>query len=195
MHCRALPIAVAAAFLMTVPAGANVTEGRIQEIRERYTEIESAQKTSVEIKFESEDDPLSGTLSHFKKDGKVVKAVLEYVHGDHSGIVERFYYHDGKLFFAHVTESTWRFTGTILPNGESETMDHVTEFRIYLHNGAVIRNLTKSATAKSGEDVDKALQKAQNKPSSEVERGARILDHARKVHDLKDGAAVLKMLE
>jgi len=193
MHFRSISIAVAVSCLTAVPAWADETEDRVKEIRAWYAEIEAASKKGEEIKFEAQDEPLSGTLTHFRKDGKLIKSVLSYTDGDHGGADERFYFHDGRLVFIHVTNSSWRFTGETLPNGQSETMDEVTEFRIYLHDGKVIRNLTKTAIVKSGQDMAKALKDAENKPTQEKEHEQAVLERAGKVGALKDGASVMKL--
>ena len=195
MHFRSTSIAVVVSCLAAMPALADETEDHIKEIRERYAEIEALGAKGEEIKFESESDPLSGTFTRFRKDGTVVKAVLSYNAGDHGGSDERFYYRDGKLVFIHVTDSSWRFGGKPAPGGGAGTIDEVTEYRIYLHDGKVIRNLTKNASAESGEDLAKALAKAENKPSTDKERETQVLSHAAALPGLKDAAAVVKLLE
>jgi hypothetical protein len=125
----------------------------------------------------------------------VVKAVLSYSSGDHSGSDERFYYRDGKLVFIHVTDSSWRSGGKAASNGQPSTIDEVTEHRIYLHDGKIIRSLTKTASAESGEDLVKALAKAENKSSTDKERETQVIFHASALTALKSAAAILKIME
>ena len=186
---------IAATTLVAGTAMADETENRIKEIRGQYTAIESSKSKTEIIPFEAKDDPLSGSLTRFLKDDKLVKAVLSYTAGDHGGSDERYYFHDGKLIFIHVTDSSWQFGGKKQPNGEPGTIDTVTEHRIYLHDGKIIRNLTKQATAESAEDLTKKLEKAANKPSDDKERENELISHAAKVMEAKDAAGVLKMLE
>lgn len=195
MHFRSFSLTVTACWLTAIPAWADETEDRIKEIRSQYTAIEAAATKGEEIKFEAENDPLSGTLTRFMKDGKLVKAVLSYAAGDHGGADERFYFQDGKVVFIHVTDSFWRFGGKPQANGEPGTIDEGTEFRIYLHEGKVIRNLTRKATVGSGEDLNKALAKAENKPSDDKERETEILAIASKIAQIKDAAGLLKLLK
>ncbi|WAC21538.1 hypothetical protein OVA24_09095 [Luteolibacter sp. SL250] len=195
MHFRPAFIVVAASCLIATPASADETEDHIKTIRAQYAAIEAVGTKGEEIKFEAEGDPLSGTLTRFRKDGQMVKAVLSYTSGDHGGSDERFYYRDGKLFFIHVTDSSWKFGGKPASNGQPGTIDEVTEHRIYLHDGKVIRNLTKTASAESGEDLAKALAKAENKAPVDRERETAVLSHASALPGLKDAAAILKMME
>lgn len=195
MRSCSLRIAVAFCWLTALPVWADETEDRIKEIRGHYAAIESSKSKTEIIPFEAKDDPLSGSLTRFLKDGKLVKAALSYTAGDHGGSDERFYFHDSKLIFIHVTDSAWQFGGRKQPNGEPGTVDTVVEYRIYLQDGKVIRNLTKKATAESGQDLAKALEKAENKPSEDEARETEVLSHAAKVGETKDTAAILKMLE
>jgi hypothetical protein len=65
MHFLPASIAVVASFLTAVPVWADETENRITEIRAGYAEIEALGAKGEEIRFESESDPLSGTLTRF----------------------------------------------------------------------------------------------------------------------------------
>ena len=150
-------------------------EDIVSQIRARYAAIENANLRSLEISFESEDEPASGTCMKYFDGDSLVKIKLSYAIGDHGGSDEYFYYNGGTLFFAYASDSQWRFSGETLPNGEGGTIDIVTEHRAYFFQDAVIRHLYKEVQFKNPEELNALLSKTENKPSSDVERAAMLL--------------------
>lgn len=149
-------------------------EGRIREIRAKYEAIENARLSKKTISFEGEDEPVNGECTLYRQGDRIVKAVFTYG-GEHGANDESYYYDDGLLFFVHASDGTWNFTGRTLPNGESETVDSVTEHRVYIDGGEIIRHLVKEAKSTDGSKLPAILAKTENKPGDSGGRAQRML--------------------
>ncbi len=153
--------------LMTAPAVADQVEAAVSEIRAKYNQIESAKLTTQVIEFEPDDDPSYGKLTKYFQNGQLVKANFVFGQGDHGGGDETYYYDNGQLFFIYVDERSWRFTGKTLPNGESETIDTMTEHRLYFSNGALIRHLRKQVESTDYDAIGSLIANVANQPFSD----------------------------
>ncbi len=155
--------AVAFAFsAFATNAQADWVEDAIKDIRVKYSQIEGWKKQKKSYEFEADDGPESASMTRYTYNGQVVQIDLGYSLGDHGAVNISYYYHNGQLFFAFRSAGSWSFTGKQLPNGESETMDSVTEDRLYFKDNQVIRLLRKDVDTKNPDDLGKILAKAQN---------------------------------
>lgn len=184
------------AILLAVPsttARGDAVEDRVKEIRSLYQEIESAKLKGRKVEFEGESEPITASCTTYVEDGEVVKVHLSWG-GDHFASDEYFYYSDGQLVFVYASDGSWRFTGETLANGESETIDEVVEHRVYLSDGAVIRHLEKSASAKKADAIPALLAKAGNRPGDDSERAAELMAHGREACLVKTASDLGKLL-
>jgi hypothetical protein len=170
---------------------AQSVEEKVTEIRTRYNAIEGAKLRTKAIEFEAQDEPLSGTCSLHYQGDEVVKVHLAYGAGDHGASDEYFYYTKGVLFFAYASDGSWGFTGSTLPNGESETIDTVAEHRLYIENGTILRHLEKKATSKTPAELKGLLAKAPNSPGSDAERAGQLLQHGLRAVGIHDEGSAL----
>lgn len=155
-------------------ARADDLETKIREIRARYEAIEKAKPASQTIAFEGETDPISGECTIHRQGGEIVKVVFKYG-GDHGASEEYHYYTAGRLFFSYASDGAWSFTGRTLPNGESETVDSVTEHRVYYEGGTILRHLVKEAKSTDASKLPALLAKTNNQPGDSGERARRLL--------------------
>jgi len=174
---------------------AQSVEERVTEIRARYNAIEGVKLRIKAIEFEAQDEPLSGTCTLHYQGEELVKVHLAYGAGDHGASDEYFYYTKGVLFFAYASDGSWGFTGATLPNGESETIDTVTEHRVYIENGTVLRHLEKKATSKKSAELKGSLAKAPNSPGSDTERASQLLQHGLRAVGIHDSGSALAVFE
>ena len=156
-----------AAVLLPTVVFADPVEEAISDIRAKYNRIEGWQMAPQRITFESQVDPASGELKKYYYDGQLAKANLIFAEGDHGGGDETYYYHGGELFFAYVVQSYWKFTGRTLANGESETVDVMSEHRLYFSGGNLIRHLRKEVQSTNPEALRGLLANAPNQPYSD----------------------------
>ena len=189
----AIFIALLAGLLMPV-AYADPTEDAVTDIRARYNLIEGAKLRSEQIDFEATDGPGSGTCTRYFQGNELVKIHLSYSLGDHGGSDEYYYYSGGQTFFAFATDSSWGFTGTTLPNGESETMDTATEHRAYFVDGTLIRHLFREAQSKDPKSLNSLLNKQPNKPCPDADRATSLSRMGNGAFQVKTPAALGKLL-
>jgi len=184
------------AFSLLGPVWLNAapTEDLITDIRSKYNAIENASLKSETIRFAPQDDPMEGTMKRYFSDGELVKISLSYTIGDHGGADETYYYSGGQLFFAFITDSSWGFTGKTLSNGESETVDTVSEHRMYFANGQLIRYLRKSVETKDPDGAAKALAKAENEPYTDPEFAQTTLRRAMGAPSVTSAAGIESLL-
>ncbi|MDF1823657.1 MAG: hypothetical protein P1U68_03385 [Verrucomicrobiales bacterium] len=143
---------------------ADWVEDAVTDIRSKYNQIESATLQTQVIEFQPEDDPAYGKLTKYLENGQVVKATFIFGQGDHGGGEETYYYHNGQLFFIYIDERSWRFSGKAMANGESETIDTMTEHRLYFANGKLIRHLRKQVESTDYEAIGSLIAKVANEP-------------------------------
>lgn len=164
MTTKRILLSLSFLMLMTAPVLADQIEAAVNGIRAKYNAIESAKLTTQVIEFEPDDDPSYGKLTKYFQNGNLVKANFVFSQGDHGGGDETYYYDKGQLFFIYVDERSWRFTGNTLPNGESETIDTMTEHRLYFSNGNLIRHLRKQVESTDYEAIGGMIAKVANQP-------------------------------
>lgn len=196
LQSRVLPAFLTLAALVaaaSTPVRGDTVEERVKQIRSRYNEIESAKLKSRKVEFEGESDPITASCTTYVDGGEVVKVHLSWG-GDHFASDEYFYYSGGQLLFVYASDGSWRFTGETLPSGESETIDEVVEHRVYLSDGAVIRHLQKSASAKKADGIPALLAKAESRPGDDSERAATLVAHGRAAYSVKTGTDLGKLL-
>ena len=181
-----------ASFQILLRAGPE--EAQIKDIRARYNAIEGAKLPSKKIEFETQDEPLFGTCTLYSKGTEVVKIHLSQGAGDHCASDEYFYYDDGTLFFAYASDGIWQFTGETLANGESETVDMVTEHRVYFAGDKTVRHLTKKVSSKKPDHLAGLLAKAANVPSHDPDRAATLLAHGKAAYTVKSPADLGRLL-
>lgn len=183
-------------FLLSFGASlhADPVEDRVNWIRARYGEIEGANLRSRSFEFESQDEPLSGTCTLYFQGDEVVKVLLSYGAGDHGASDEYYYYNGGTLFFVYASDGYWRFTGETLSNGESETIDTAVEHRLYLDGGRIVRHLSKEATSKKPAALKGLLAKAENHPSADSDRAARLVRRGLRANSIRNSGAAIQVL-
>ncbi|MEM1443171.1 MAG: hypothetical protein AAGF67_12570 [Verrucomicrobiota bacterium] len=143
---------------------ADPVEDAVSDIRAKYNQIEGGKLDKQVIEFAPEDDPSYGKVTKYFQNGQLVKANYVFGAGDHGGADETYYYHNGQLFFIYVAQSSWRFTGNTLSNGESETIDSMVEHRLYFQNGNLIRHLRKEVESTNYDALGSLIAKAKNQP-------------------------------
>ncbi len=190
---RSLTALLALATSLSMTAYGDPVEDRVKEIRSRYNEIESAKLKGRKVEFEGESEPITASCTTYTEGGEVVKVHLSWG-GDHFASDEYFYYADGQLLFVYASDGSWRFTGETLANGESETIDEVVEHRVYVSDGAVIRHLEKSASAKKADAIPALLAKAETRPGDDAERAATLLERGRGASSVKTAADLGRLL-
>lgn len=175
------------AFALVAPgAFADPVEDAVKEIRALYNSIEGKKLRSEKIEFETQDEPIFGALTRYYEGTDLVKAHLFFGAGDHQATDAYFYYRGGELFFVFASDGTWRFTGTSLPNGESETIDTVTEHRLYLSGGRLVRHLTKEAKSKNPDQLKGLVAKAANLPGTDLERARVLITNGQRAYGTTD---------
>jgi hypothetical protein len=142
-------------FFATLGLAASAIAGpdeRVAEIRKWYDTVQKAKPAAErKIAFEAESEPMNGDVTIRGFEGGWKTVIASYGAGDHAMIDEHFYFKDGKLFFAYIVTTYWRFH----PDSTDEkpkTIDTRTEDRYYYDDKTCIRCLTRSATS---EDTDK----------------------------------------
>jgi len=165
-------------FAATALAG---PDEQVAEIRKWYDTIEKAKAANErKIAFEAKDEPLGGdvTIREFEGGWKTVTA--SYGEGDHGSADEHFYFKDGKLFFAYIVTTYWRFH----PDSTDEkpkTIDTRIEDRYYYDGKTCVRRLNRSATSerdKLAATIAKVEQKQiepGNEAKTRLERGEKLL--------------------
>lgn len=176
--------------LVPSPAMADAVEEAVREIRSLYNTIEGKRLRSAKIEFETQDEPIFGTLTRYYDGVDLVKAHLSYGVGDHGATDAYFYYRGGELFFVFASDGTWMFTGATLPNGESETIDAVTEHRLYLSGGRLVRHLTKEAKSKNPDQLKGLIAKAANVSGTDSERAQVLVDYGQRAYGVTDKASL-----
>jgi hypothetical protein len=136
---------------------------RVAEIRKWYDTVQKAKPAAErKIAFEAESDPISGDVTFRDFDGGWKVVAASYVSGSHAEIDEEFYFKDGKLFFAYIVTTYWRFH----PNSTDEkpkTIDTRTEDRYYYDDKTCIRCLTRSATSEETDKLAAIVAKLEQK--------------------------------
>lgn len=180
--------------LTTMVAHAAPTEELVAEIRAKYNAIENASLQSDTIRYAPGDDPMEGTMKRYFRNGELVKVFLSYSMGDHGGAEENYYYDNGQLFFAFISDSSWGFTGKTLSNGESETVDTFNEHRLYFSDGSVIRYLKKSGKSADPNGKALALKNAENQHYNDPEFVAAVRKRAMNAPSVSDPSGLENLL-
>lgn len=166
-------------------------EERIAEIRKWYDTVQKAKLTAErKIAFEAESEPLNGdvTIRDFAGDWKTVAA--SYGAGDHAMIDEHFHFKDGKLFFAYIVTTYWRFH----PESTDEkpkTINTRTEDRYYYDEKTCVRRLTRSATSEETDHLAAIVAKLDQKQIEPGDEAKTKLGSAGKLLTAKTAADVL----
>ncbi len=135
----------------------------VKEIRTLYSSIEDGAKQLKTFSVQSDEFPDEGEMTTYAQNGKLAKIHISYVYGDHGMSDEFYYYSNGALIFAYKSDYSWKFSGKQKADGESETIDVITEYRVYFHNGEIISALKKQAESVNPENLKTLLGKADNK--------------------------------
>ncbi|MCW1924424.1 hypothetical protein OKA05_17795 [Luteolibacter arcticus] len=168
---------------------------RVAEIRQWYDAVQKL-KPSAErkIAFEAKDDPLSGDLAVKDFDGGWKSIVVSYSAGDHGEIDEHYYFKDGKLFFAYVVATHWRFH----PDSTDEnpkTIDTRSEDRYYYDGETCVRRLTCNATSDDAEKLPAMVAKLEQKKVEPGDEAKTQRERAVKLFGAKTAAEVLAAYE
>ena len=189
---RCLPFLALLALTTVVFAG---PDERVAEIRKWYDTVQGAKRTAErKIAFEAEGEPLSGDVAIRDYDGGWKMVLVSYGAGDHAGIEEKFYFKDGKLFFAHIVTSYWRFH----PDSTDEkpkTIDTRTEDRYYYEDKTCVRRLTRSATSAEADKLPAIVAKLEQKQIEPGEEAKSERERAEKLLAAKTEADVLAAFE
>lgn len=181
-------IAVTAAGIL--PAKADWIEDAVKDIRAKYNQIEGWKKRSETIKFESDQEPLFGTLTKYYSGETVVKIEFSYTAGDHGGADESYYYDNGQLMFIYTADSYWSFTGNVQPDGQSETKDTLIEQRLYFAKNQLIRHLRKSVESTNPEKLKSLVSKAENQPYQDPDTANRLFLRGLKLPFVSSGKEI-----
>ncbi len=156
------------------PAPALSEEDLVAAIRTTYANTEAALQAGKlrRDSFAYLCEETEGGLVLYSDQGTIRLVTHWQVMGDHGGETERLYFEEEDLVFYFREESSWQFggptqttiDGTLVPG----TIDKFTEDRLYLHDGELIRALTKSYEMRSWED-DVDPDSVPNKPDPEAE--------------------------
>jgi len=149
----------------TVPVHADWVEDAVKDIRAKYSQIEGWKRQTQSITFEP-DEPFSAKLTRHTYQGQTVRIDLEHG-GEHGYVTEYHYYHNGQLFFTYRSDGSWRFTGRQLADGNSETVDTLTEYRIYFKDGQPIRLLRKHVESTNPDALGGMVRKQANQAYSD----------------------------
>ncbi|MDF1753005.1 MAG: hypothetical protein P1U89_09545 [Verrucomicrobiales bacterium] len=166
------------------PVFSRADEPAIDEIRKKYNEIEALKLDSVSVKFELEDDPLSGKIVIFS-DGPHVKKVVYESGAEHGGTTESYYYSNGDLFFVFKQDSHWRFSGNTRADGQSETVDGLKELRFYYKDGKCIRALTRETESPNADVLNEKIAKLPNLTLDDADLAERIFGKGSTFYGLK----------
>jgi hypothetical protein len=126
-------------------------EATIESIRFVYEEIEGGKKSKTlqkdSVLIDCFEGEFVGTLYWYTREEQTVLVEFGVAQGDHGGIGESWYFRNGDPIFVFRESSYWQFDGPEreMPDGTMAmgTKDVFTEDRFYVHNGKVIRALTK----------------------------------------------------
>ncbi len=140
----------------------------VKGIRSLYSSIEDGAKKSKAFSVQADDGPEEGKMTIYLQNGKLAKIHISYILGDHGGSDEYFYYNNGELFFAYLSDSSWRFSGKLLPDGTAGTTDRITEYRLYLNQGKFIRSLKKTIESSNPNALKSLIKKAKNEPCNDL---------------------------
>jgi hypothetical protein len=180
--------------LATLGLSASVIAGpdeRVAEIRKWYDTVQKAKPAAErKIAFEAESEPLNGevTIRDFEGGWKTVSA--SYGAGDHAMIDEHFHFKDGKLFFAYIVTTYWRFH----PESTDEkpkTIDTRTEDRYYYDGKTCVRRVTRSATSEETGQLAAIVAKLEQKQIEPGDEAKTKLASAGKLLAAKTAADVL----
>lgn len=191
---RCLLLCSLASFLAAPVLFADAVEDKVTVIRALHNQIERAKLRTKTIAFEDKSITLEGKCTLYYSGDEIVKIHLGYDGWSHERIDEYFYYTGGRLFFVYGAYGYWSFTGEGLPNGERETIDFITECRVYFDNGAVIRHLEKSVKSKDPKALKGILAKAKNVPSKDADQAIRLAKLGGKIVSVKDAADVKRLI-
>lgn len=146
--------------LASVPKTSSVKENKVltvEDIKREYgilnAELSKGKLDSAGFKYECDERSGEVTFYSDKEGLKVVKHF--YAEYSHFSSVENYFIKNGTPFFILKEDTSWNFDGGT-PE-KPETKDDITEQRIYLQNGKVIKCLEKNYTVKSsGSNPDPA---------------------------------------
>lgn len=191
--CIAL-IGLLSSDMTTQTARAEDSEAAVKQIRERYQVIEAAKLRPQEITFASETDPLTGSLTRYFLGDELVKIKLVYVLGDHSEREAYFYYDSGALVFVFATDTVWKFSGELLPSGDSGTIDRAVQHRLYFDKNVLVRHLSREAVSKDPKRIATLLNSASNRPGTDSERAGQLARLGRDLYRVRDEDAVMRLI-
>ena len=180
--------------MTTKTARADDTEAVVKRIRDRYQVIEAAKLRPQEITFASETDPLTGSFTRYYLKDELVRIKLLYVLGDHSEREAYFYYDSGELVFVFATDTVWKFSGELLPSGDSGTIDTAVQHRLYFDKNVLVRHLSREATSKDPKRIATMLNDAPNRPGSDSKRARQLSRLGRDLYRVRDENAVMRLL-
>jgi hypothetical protein len=100
--------------------------------------------------YECPNFPEKGTITFYSDSTGVRMIENEAVQGSHGGETATYYLKNGQLFFVYQVQSYWSFAEGSDHDNPS-TVDHVSEYRFYLHKNELIKCLVKNYSAKDNE--------------------------------------------
>jgi len=140
----------------------------VKGIRSLYSSIEDGAKKSKTFSVQADEGPEEGKMTIYLQNGRLAKIHISYILGDHGGSDEYFYYNNGELIFAYLSDSSWRFSGKQKADGNQETIDKLTEYRLYLNQGKIIRSLKKTTESSNPKALKALIKKAKNEPCNDL---------------------------
>ncbi|MAB77087.1 MAG: hypothetical protein CMO47_11610 [Verrucomicrobiales bacterium] len=176
---RTALVAIAVSFIGSSFSFADPLEDAIKDIREKYKKIEGAKLPSETMRWQPQDDIVSGNLTHYYSDGDLVKAHFRFGDGGHGEGDEYYYYWNDECFFVFADHGYWTFTGRAKPDGQGETVDFIFQDRLYFQKGQLIRHLHKEGESTDPKLRGEIMAATENSDRNDPEYAADILLRAR----------------
>jgi len=172
-----LDINLALALLFVLPSLARAdVEDRIQWIRDHYYATEDASLDRMVIRLE-EGGGVTELVRYRDRHGDLAKLAFTSG-GDHGGVTDTFYFHEGELYFVFQSASWWSFD----PDGpEGSTIDHARERRVYYSGNDAIRHLLKKVSSSDADAIGEILSATDNRSVSDPEVESRLYRKGREL--------------
>lgn len=137
----------------------------ITEIKNEYdlitTQLDKDVLVSKTYTYECPNFPEEGSITFYSDSSGVRMIENEAVQGSHGGETAQYYLKNNQLFFVYQVQSYWSFAAGSEPDNPS-TVDHVSEYRFYMHKNELIKCLVKNYSAKDNEDLDEKGKSTNN---------------------------------
>ncbi|MBB4077865.1 hypothetical protein GGR28_000466 [Lewinella aquimaris] len=129
------------------------TESEIAFVRKRFDRVQEMEAAGTlrcdTLSYNCDEESGGGSFTFCYVADDLVRASHEFYLGDHGGGSETYYFDEEDLYFAHLTQSSWRFASPPDQDDGTYTVDEVNEERRYFYNGNMIDRLYKDYQVES----------------------------------------------